>query len=329
MSIASIMESIRFMPVEQRGADGQATDALLVRVDGEHMWLDFTGQDLTGRKLAVSIALAPEGGAPVQLVAQLGWENGPVLLANNRQLTDRGAIRFVPLAGARRDSTAGVMPYLVPLAGAQKRRFAIWIDMPDRADPHPYIFQMWATVLPKIEPAFLPQIIRAAVRSVAKARSPDEILGLYPKLRIIENRADQLRRAWVKDWMPAEQGDAFIRQEFGDDPVTRAAWQLANCEWKPPTPKGNIGDRRRPMEGENIALDGPTVIDVECWRRRASDDEEVVNLLRQEVAALEPIYADLEPSHPLRVRLRKLHSVLSPDLDRTNETVEPVKEKHE
>jgi hypothetical protein len=100
--------------------------------------------------------------------------------------------------------------------------------------------------------------------------------------------------------MPDAQGDAFIRQAFRDDPVMRAAWLLAHCEFKQRPPENRVWAR-------------PTVIDAGCWRQRASDDAQVLDLLRREVATLESTYGDLEQSHPLRLRLRRLNSILSPD----------------
>lgn len=306
LSITRALEGIQFMPARQRGADGRPEDALLLRIDGDTMWMDFTSQDLAGRKLAVSIGLDPEGGAPVQLVAQLGWEKEPAFQGSRRQPADSSTMRFVPLVGKRRQSNAGVTQYLVPIAGAEERSYAIWINMPEGANPHPHILRMWAEVLPTIELAFQPRIIHAAVSSLAKVRHTDEALGLYPMLTIVERRAELLRKAEVAKWIPPERGDQDIRQAFRDDPVTRAAWGLAMCE-----------------------TTAPPSIDVDCWRRLVANDDNVVELLRREVARLGAMYAELDPAHPVRLRLKRLEDVLSPDGARRVSEEEPRQEQDE
>ena len=271
LTIHSAMERVRLLPLSPRGADNKPDDSLIVRVADEHMWLDFVGQDLSGHKLEVSVALASEGGAPVQLVAQLGAQSKTVALAGRHRLTNNGATR-----------------YLVPEAGDRNRTTGIWLDMPNESLP--LTFKRLADVLPGIDAAFLPSTVKAVVASLVVARRPDEQLKLYPALRTIDHRANILRLAHAERWLPKDQGNRFIKQAFQDDPSTRAAWALAMCE----------------------SAANPPVLDANCWQQFTAADPEVTALLRGEVTALQTLYAELEPRHPLRLRLKRLSDALPP-----------------
>lgn len=268
-TLASAMEHVHLMPLVPRGADGKPEDSLIVRLTDGVMWADFVGKDLAGRDLAVSIALDSEGGAPVRLVAKAG--------ANSREIS---------LAGERRVANDGTTLWLLPEAGLQNLRFAIWLTMPTHG--HTGALRRLADAMPGVDPAFTPRMIKAMIGSPGVTNQTEENLGLYPALRSIEQRADALRLARVESWLSEDRGRQFVRAAYADDPLTRAAWALAVCE----------------SAGE------PPVIDTNCWMNFVLADAEVTALLRQEVSDLQALYLALEPAHPVLLRLKRLGNAL-------------------
>ena len=211
LDIERALERVRLMPVVQRGADARPQDSLLVRVAEGQMWMDFAGKDLAGRELSVSVAVASQGGAPVQLVAKVGTDT-----------------RVVALSGERRKANGGAMMFLVPEAGPQNPRASTWLDLPN--NNYPGTFKKLAEQLPNADPAFIPPVVKAVITSISIEERPDESLGLYPALRSIELRADALRLARAGLWLPGDQGDQLIKEAFRDEPAIRAAWAMAICE---------------------------------------------------------------------------------------------------
>jgi len=268
MAIPRAFERIRLLPVVARGADDKPADSLIVRVDDGKMWLDFAGGDLAGRALRVSVLLDGEGGRPRQLIATLD-----------------GAIRSVELAGQPRRDNGGTPLYLAPAAGDRDVRFAFWLPMPNES--HPGTLMLLAQTLPNVDSAFLPSAIKAILAAMAPpAGHPEESLGLYPPLRVIEQRAPMLRR--VQSAL-RDRGVAFIAPAHADDRLLRQAWAMAICEPAARTPDPDDG----------------------CWRRFAAADPDAATGLRADIAQLSSVYAELPPGHPLRIRLRKLEAALS------------------
>lgn len=217
MRVQGAMARAYLLPPVDRGADGKPDDSLLVRVEGERMWLDFVGKDLTGRTLAVAIELDSEGGKPLQLIARAGE-----------------GVAVVPLAGAVRRANDGRTGYLVPEAGEQNPRTARWF-YPPRKEASANNFANFAKHLANVDPAFAPKLIGALVASLAAPLRPDERLGLYPALASIERLADDLRASGADRWMRDHARTDLIAAAHRSDPVIRAAWALALCEHgKPP-----------------------------------------------------------------------------------------------
>lgn len=273
MAIASAMEQVRLLPPVPRAADKLPEDSLLVRVADQKMWLDFVGRDLTGRALKASVALDSEGGTPTQLVATLGTES-----------------KVVPLAGTPRRANSGALVYLVPEAGARNPRAGMWLNMPN--DRLPGTFTRLAEVLPHTDPAFIPGMVKTVIAHMAADVLPDERLGLYPALHLIDQRANALRRAHADTWLPRDLGNRLIKQAFQDDPATRAAWAVATCE--------------------STGTQAP-VIDADCWLRFVIADPDAAALVRSDVDALQLLYAKLAPTHPLLVRLNRLNDAFPHD----------------
>lgn len=197
------------------------------------------------------------------------------------------ASKVVALAGARRKTNDRATIFLVPRAGEQNPRVGTWLYMPD--ENHPSTLKELAEVLPDTDPAFVPRVIKAIIASTSTADRPEESLGLYGALQSIEHRADILRLAHADLWLPKDQGKQLVKDAYQDDPVTRAAWALAMCE----------------------STADPAVIDADCWQRLMHADSNATALLRNEVAELQILYAPLEPTHPLRLRLKRLSDALS------------------
>ncbi len=195
--------------------------------------------------------------------------------------------KIVKLASTRRQANDGTIFFLAPAAGEQNPRVAVWLLMPDKE--HPNTLKDLANVVPNTDPAFIPRIIKAILASISKADKPEEILGLYPALRSIERRAHVLRLSHAERWLPKEQSKQLIWQTYQNDPVMRASWTLAICE----------------------SATTPPIIDADCWKRFTISDPDATAFLRKEVAALNALYAELEPTHPLRLRLKRLSDALS------------------
>lgn len=275
-ALHTALENVRLMPVVMRDARVQAGNDLLVRVNDARMWIDFTGQDLAGHLLSVSVELASEGGTPVQLIARIGTDT-----------------RVLKLAGAAYLTNDGLPKYLVPVHGSsaddQAIRHTFWLDLPSRQNARPQTLQQLASELPQADPAFIPRVVKVVLDRLAAPSTPEEKLGLYPALTSIEQRADLLRSAHAERWLPGERGEQWFREIWRDDPGTRAAWALARCE----------------------SATRPPSIDTACWQRLIAVDADVTQLLRGEVAALQDLYAELPSGHPLRLRLDRLSEALA------------------
>lgn len=269
MRLHATLERAYLLPPVARTADGKPEDSLLVRVDGARIWLDFAGKDLAGRDLAIAIELDSAGGSPLQLVASVGEES-----------------RAVALTGAPRRANDGRLAYLVPEAGEQAPRSAVWLHIPQK-ESAAKAFAGFGRRLADIDPAFMPKLVGALVSSLAAPLRADEHLGLYPALNRIDALADDLRAAGADRWLPPQQRNDFIGVAHRDDPALRAAWALALCE-----------------SGK------PTTMDRACWESHVGSDVEVRAMLQQEVASLLETYASLDTRHPIRVRLNRLGDVL-------------------
>ena len=194
--------------------------------------------------------------------------------------------RVGALSGERRKANAGAMMFLVPEAGTQNPRMSTWLDLPNKN--YPGTFKKLAEQLPNADPAFIPTVVKAVVTSLSTAERPDESLGLYPALRSIEIRAEALRLARAELWLPRDQSDQLIKDAYRDEPSIRAAWAMAICE---PTATA-------------------AVLDAPCWQRFAASDPAAIALARGAVTELLDLYESLEPTHPVRLRLKRLNDVL-------------------
>lgn len=271
-SLYSAMEQVRLLPLMPQDENTKVGDDLIVRVIDGQMWMDFVSRDLVGRALMVSIAIDGEGGTPIRLIAKVDEKS-----------------KEIPLAGRSRLNNAGKPMYLVPARGGENARASAWLDIP--SENNPKALQRLAQALPNTDTAFVPRIIKATIARISRIVRPEEDLGLYPPLRLIEQRAEFLRSAQTPLWLPGDQSAQLIRKAYQDDPVTRAAWVLAACE----------------------STAKPPVIDGNCWLSQTASDLEVTELLRDEVSKLMPLYGGLEPEHPVRLRLERLNAVLGRD----------------
>lgn len=276
------LERVRLVPLATRDPEVGDDDSLRVRVTDGRMWLDFASRDLAGHDLRVSIALDSAGGAASQLVATVDAHS-----------------RTVPLAGDPQRSNNGPLRYLVPLRGAGNPRASMWLDLPD--PNYERTLERLGEGLSRADPAFALPLVKVVLDSFNKTASPEEKAGLYPLLRIIEQRAAVLHAADAARWLPAEAAGALIRQAYPDDVTTRAAWALATC----------------------AAAGAPALPDPACWQRLARADPAVPALLRRQVAQLLTLYGALEPSHPVRVHLERLGRALD-TADATTITPSPV-----
>lgn len=248
----------------------KSDETLFVRVVDEKMWIDFAGKDLAGRELMVSVEIDSEGGAPARLIAKVGSDS-----------------RETVLAGARRLANNGMVRYFVPLAGSQNPRLAVWRNLPNKNSPDSYA--QLSNALINVDPAFSLRIIKVILADIASSVSPEEGIGLYPVLRSAEYQAEILRSAHAERWIPKETGvQAFARKMHPDDPVARASWALAMCE----------------------SATRPLTIDENCFRNFIWADPDVAALLSKEVADLQGVYASLELTHPLWLRLKRLGGAL-------------------
>lgn len=264
-SLYTAMDRVRLLP----HANTKAGDDLIVRIFDGQIWMDFFGKDLTGRSLKVSIEVQSEGGKPVQLIAQVDKQT-----------------HAIPLAGESELNNAGKELFLVPTRGGSDFASSTWLDIP--GDNNAPRLKKLAQELPKVDAAFVPAIVKATIGRISGAVRPEESLGLYPALRLIEQRAEFLRSAQTPLWLPEDQSVQMVRKTYPEDSITRAAWALAACE----------------------SADKPPVIDSNCWLRHTVSDSEVTDLLRKEVGELAALYAGLEVAHPLRLRLERLRNAL-------------------
>lgn len=281
-AVHSAMESIHLVALEPREYP-KSDETLFVRVVDEKMWIDFAGKDLAGRELMVSVEIDSEGGAPVKLIAKVGADSRETVLAGVRRLANNGMVR-----------------YFVPQAGSKNPRLAVWRNLPNKNSPDSY--SSVGRGLINIDPAFSSRIVKAILADISTIASPEEEIGLYPVLRSVEYRAELLRSANAKQWVPQESSaQSFVRRMYPDDPAARASWALAVCESvTKPTPS----------------------IDENCWMNFISEDSDVAALLSKEVADLQSVYATLEQAHPLSLRLNRLSNALRMAMPESSETVQ-------
>jgi hypothetical protein len=270
--VIKAMERLRLDPVEPRGPDDQPDDALLVRVHGTEQWLDFEGADLAGHRFGVGLELAMEGGTPSKLVVRWGDQTRTLLLK-----------------GRPRTANGGDTLYLLPQAGVELRRLAIWLRAPDpQNDTTRAILR---ARLQQADPNFQPLLVKRFLDTLALPQRPDLALGLYPALLLVEQRGELLRDAGAANWLPRKEGQRLVAEAYAADPVTRAAWTFALCE------------------PEFDAIGG----DPDCWREALANDRVVAGLLDAELQRLQATYAALDPAHPLHARLERWQAVLKKD----------------
>jgi len=268
-AVHSAMESIHLVALQPREYP-KSDETLFVRVVGESMWIDFAGNDLTGRELMVSIEIDSEGGAPVKLIAKVGSDSRETVLAGTRRVTNNGTIR-----------------YFVPLAGSENPKLAVWRDLPNKFSPDSY--KSIGVELSNIDPAFSSRTVKVILAGVSTVTFPEEEIGLYPALRSIEYQAEILRSAHAEKWLPKEHSpQVLVRQMYPDDWMSRASWAFAMCE----------------------TATKPPAIDANCWGGFIKGDPEVAALLSKEVADLQGMYVSLELTHPLWLRLNRLGAAL-------------------
>jgi len=264
------MERISFLPIQKRGADNKPEDSLIVRPANGRMWLDFVSKDLGGRDLAASIELESKGGTPINLMIGFNGES-----------------KSIPLAGGPRRANNGSVIYLLPEAGPQDTRYSVWLSPPSK--DFRGTFDRLAQNLPRVDPAFIPAMVKAIMDDSATDARPEDSLGLYPALRQMEQKAEVVRALHPDSWLPREQGNSLIAQAYPEDPVIRAAWAFATCE----------------------SNSKPESIDGNCLLRFATADPHAAALVRSEIAKQQSLYADLLESHPIRIRLKHLNEAFS------------------
>jgi hypothetical protein len=198
------MDRIALWPAQSRGSDGKPDDSRLVRVEDGHLWTDFVGGDLTGRKISIAIELDVEGGRPIRLVAHAGEDS-----------------ISVTLAGAPLRANDGQVSFLVPEAGNTPYRIASWVYPPGQEASASAIANFVRDIA-KADQFFAPKLIQVLVARATTAERPDERLGMYSALSRIDRLADRLRESGVVR--------AVDHSVMNDDPIVRAAWALARCE---------------------------------------------------------------------------------------------------
>jgi hypothetical protein len=232
------------------------------------MWLDFDGKDLAGRDRTLSVEVESEGGAMVQMV-----------------ITQGTASKVIALVGARRQTPQEAM-FLAPEASPQNAaggdyRKVTWITV--SKDGRPSSLEHLSRVLPTVDPAFVPRILRPVLVDASKPAGAESAPGAT--LDAIDKLADRLRLLRVARSMPPGQSGHLILQAYPDSPAARAAWALAFCEAPDVEPRS---------------------INHSCWLNFTSSDPEASALLRREIAILQPEYRKLEPADPKRLRLKRL-----------------------
>lgn len=272
LELQRAMERIRFLPVQQRNADGMPEDSLLTRIKDGRIWLNFVSRDLSGNDLAASIELASPGGTPINLLVALN-----------------GATQSIKLAGSPRRANDGSVVYLLPKAGPQDWRHALWLHLPNMA--YPGTIDQFARNLPLLDVAFVTPMAKTIIDGSAAQPSPEESIQLYPKLQQIEQKAEAIRRSQLDRWLPPEQGNRLIAHTYPQNPIVRAAWAFATCE-----PAGKPGST-----------------DDNCLSRFMIADPDAAALVRSEVAHQQWLYRDLPDSHPLRIRLVSLQQAFAPE----------------
>lgn len=285
------MEHVRFTPVQ---GHAPADEGPIVRVTGGTMWLDCVGGDLTGRRPTVAIALDTEGGVPTKMVATLGSETITVALAGRPRATNDGrSIFLVPLITLvpQFPQTSQGPPFTTVLKRSSTSdtmaSSSAWLNLP--SNNHPFIMKELQRILPRANPAFAPRIFKAIIANISSTVPPEQELGLYPALRIIDERAEVLRALRIDVWLEQKLCDDLFANLDKSDPIAHAAWTFAICE----------------------SAGSPPAIDAACWRALMPTDSAAANLLRKQVAELSQVYASLDESHPVRLRLKRLIRVLA------------------
>lgn len=203
--LGAVLERIALWPPVRRGPDGNSEDSLLVRVEGEQLWLDYAGGDLVGRQVAVAIELDSDGGQPLRLMASVGDDK--VVIA---------------LAGKPEQGNDGRNAFLIPEVGSAPYRIASWVYPPGQ-ESSPESLGRFAKAAVHADPAFATRLaVELTTRLTAPSR-PDETLGLYPALARIDRLAETLRDSGVVQRFMRNPGPV-------SDPLVRAAWALARCE---------------------------------------------------------------------------------------------------
>jgi hypothetical protein len=269
LDLPALLEHAHLLPLTARGADTLPPDTLLVRVESDLVWLDVAWRDLAGRSAEVAIGLDIEGGTPRRLVARVGKERKELALAGR----------------ARRNNNDTPM-LLVPLAGSAGAQPGMWLQKPD--PNYPVTLAKLAESVPRLDPRFAARVVHSLVGSVAAASRPDEMLGLYPPLQVIERRAAILRAANAARWLAPAQAAQLIRQAFAEDPAMRAAWALATCA---PAPQA-------------------ASIEPLCWASFAQADPAAAGFVRTEVDTRQILYSGLDASNPVRLHLQELSKAM-------------------
>lgn len=281
--IHSAMASIHLVAVQPREYP-KSDETLFVRINNKSMWIDFSGKDLVGRELMVSVEIDSEGGAPARLIAKVGSDSRETMLAGTRRLTNDGMVR-----------------YFVPQVGVQNPRLAFWRNLPNKNTLDS--FASLSNDLANVDPAFSSRIVKVTLIGIASASSPEERIGLYPALRSVESQAEILRLMHAENLIPKGLDiPAFVRQMYPDDPVARASWVLATCE----------------------SATTPPDIDENCLRNFISADSGVAKLLIKEVADLQGVYASLDLDHPLWQRMRRLAGALHIKVQDASAGIQPA-----
>ena len=251
----------------------RVSDDIKVRVDKNLLWLDYKGQDFSGRQFQVAIALESEGGRPVILEASINNETKSQLLK-----------------GMVTTANDGSLLHLIPVAGTGPSKPASWLGMPDPGNPHS--IDMLIRFIPKSNFAISGTYIKKAIAAISTSNTDEDRLNLYPPLYTIERIANVLRSSHAENLLPDNQASEIIRRNYADNDIFRAAWALGTCE------TAETGQTTRRM---NLA----------CWQAFKAADKDAWQLLRNEIAEQKTQHTELEASHPIKLRLKELSDALS------------------
>ncbi|MFZ6775640.1 hypothetical protein ACO0LD_02330 [Undibacterium sp. Ji83W] len=251
----------------------RVSNKLRVRADKNLLWLDYKGQDFSGHQFQVALALESEGGRPVMLETSMNNETKNQLLKGNATVANNGSLL-----------------YLVPAAGSGPSNLASWLGMPDLGNPHS--IDVLIEFIPKSNFAISATYIKKVIAALSISNTDEDNLNLYPPMYTIERIANVLRTSHAENLLPDNQASEIIRQNYADNGIFRAAWALGTCE------TGKNGEKTRSM---NLA----------CWQAFKTADKEAWQLLRNEITEQQTQYAELEASHPIKLRLKELSDALS------------------